>query len=142
MMSKTYVAVSCRLVNLTLEEVSLDVSVRSGMATIVVFLHKFFQSIGGWDASIHVVEYLHLADEVFGEFHIEVRVLVDAHVVHVDGDCHFLSVIRCLNEDVCHEDGGVAVFDVKTQNCCESIHVFDIIVWMKEGGANPPPCGF
>ena len=121
---KTDIAVGCHLVNLALEEVSLDVAVRGRMAAVIVFLHESFQFIGSRDASIVPIEFLNLADEVFGEFHVEVRVLVDAHVVHIDGHSHFLPVARCLNEDVCHEDGVVAVFDVKPQNRCESIHVY------------------
>ena len=77
---KTNVTVGCHLVNLTLEEVSLDVAVRGRMAAVIVFLHEFFQFIGSRDAPIVPIEFLHLADEVFGEFHVEVRVLVNCQI--------------------------------------------------------------
>ena len=117
---KTNVAVSSHLVNLTLEEVSVEfhstiftlgitsklfctrlikwfgVAVRGGMATVIVFLHESFQFIGSRDAPIVPIEFLNLADEVFGEFHFEVRVLVDAHVVHIDWHSHFLPVAQCF----------------------------------------------
>ena len=91
---KANVAVGCHLVYLALEEVSLDVAVRGRMAAVIVFLHESFQFIGSRDAPIVSIEFLHLADEVFGEFHVEVRVLVDAHIVHVKIHSHFLLPFR------------------------------------------------
>ena len=120
---KTNVTVGCHLVNLALEEVSLDVAVRGRMAAVIVFLHESFQFIGSRDASVVPIEFLHLADEVFGEFHIEVRVLVDAHVVQIDGHSHFLPVARCLYEYARHEDGVADTLDAKTQNRCHCIHI-------------------
>ena len=49
---KTDIAVGCHLVNLALEEVSLDVAVRGGLAAVIVFLHESFQFIGSRDVSI------------------------------------------------------------------------------------------
>ena len=87
---KTDIAVGCHLVNLALEEVSVefhstiftlgimsklfctrlikwfDVAVRGRMAAVIVFLHESFQFIGSRDAPIVPIEFLHLADEVFG----------------------------------------------------------------------------
>ena len=110
---KTDVAVGCHLVNLALEEVSLDVAVRGRMAAVIVFFHKSFQFIGNRDAPIVPIEFLHLADEVFGEFHVEVRVLVDAHVVHIDGHSHFLPLAWCLNEYFRHKNRVADTPDVK-----------------------------
>ena len=98
---KTNVAVGSHLVNLALEEVSVEfhstiftlgimsklfctrlikwfgVAVRGRIAAVIVFLHESFQFVDSRDAPIVPIEFLHLADEVFGEFHVEVRVLVD-----------------------------------------------------------------
>ena len=38
-----------------------------------------FQFLGCRDVPIVFIVFLHLTDEVLGEFHVEVRVLVDAH---------------------------------------------------------------
>ena len=57
---KTDIAVGCHLVNLALEEVSLDVAVRGRMAAVIVFLHESFQFIGSRDAPVVPVEFLHL----------------------------------------------------------------------------------
>ena len=123
-LSETDVAVGCHLVNLTLEEVSLHVTIWSRMAAIVVSLHESFQFLGSRDAPIVLIVFLHLADEVLGEFHVEVRVLVDAHIVHIKIHSHFFLAFRRFNKNVRCEDLGVAVFDVEAQNRCESIHVY------------------
>ena len=60
-LSETDVAVGCHLVNLALEEVSLDVAVRGRMAAVIVFLHESFQFIGSRDAPVVPIEFLHLA---------------------------------------------------------------------------------
>ena len=57
------------------------------MAAVIVFFHKSFQFIRSRDAPVVPKEFLHLADEVFGEFHVEVRVLVDATQTMLSCQC-------------------------------------------------------